>query len=79
MKQRGDWVQGIGRNECLRCSGYGKVYLAIDKTVNHEVAIKKVEMAATDEQCENEDKRLKTSTYPSVNDYQDITMIEMEQ
>ena len=52
-------MQGIRRNECLRCSGYGKVYLAVDKTVNHEVAIKKVEMAATDEQYENEWKTLR--------------------
>ena len=50
----------------MRCSGFGEVYLAIDKTINQEVAIKKVKMTATDERCENENERLKTSTYPSV-------------
>lgn len=49
----------------MRCSGFGEVYLAIDKTINQEVAIKKVKMTATDERCENENERLKTSTYPS--------------
>ena len=42
------------------------MYRAIDKTTNQEVAIKKVKMTATDERCENENQRLKTSTYPSV-------------
>ena len=50
----------------MRYSGFGEVYRAIDKTTNQEVAIKKVRMTATDEQCENENQRLKTSTYPSV-------------
>ena len=50
----------------MRCSGFGEVYRAIDKTTNQEVAIKKVKMTATDERCENENERLKTSTYPSV-------------
>ncbi len=50
----------------MRCSGFGEVYRAIDKTTNQEVAIKKVKMTATDERCENENQRLKTSTYPSV-------------
>ena len=50
----------------MRCSGFGEVYLAIDKTITQEVAIKKVKMTATDERCENETERLKTSTYPSV-------------
>ena len=50
----------------MRCSGFGEVYRAIDKTINQEVAIKKVKMTATDERCENENERLKTSTYPSV-------------
>ena len=50
----------------MRCSGFGEVYLAIDKTINQEVAIKKVKMTATDERCENENERLETSTYPSV-------------
>ena len=49
----------------MRCSGFGEVYRAIDKTINQEVAIKKVKMTATDERCENENERLKTSTYPS--------------
>ena len=49
----------------MRCSSFGEVYLAIDKTTNKEVAIKKVKMTATDERCENENERLKTSTYPS--------------
>ena len=50
----------------MRCSSFGEVYRAIDKTTNKEVAIKKVKMTATDERCENENQRLKTSTYPSV-------------
>lgn len=50
----------------MRCSSFGEVYLAIDTTTNKEVAIKKVKMTATDERCENENERLKTSTYPSV-------------
>ena len=50
----------------MRCSSFGEVYRAIDKTTNKEVAIKKVKMTATDERCENENERLKTSTYPSV-------------
>ena len=49
----------------MRCSSFGEVYLAIDTTENQEVAIKKVKMTATDERCENENERLKTSTYPS--------------
>ena len=49
----------------MRCSSFGEVYRAIDKTTNKEVAIKKVKMTATDERCENENERLKTSTYPS--------------
>ena len=43
----------------MRCSGFGEVYRAIDKTINQEVAIKKVKMTATDERCENEWKTLK--------------------
>ena len=43
----------------MRCSSFGEVYLAIDKTTNKEVAIKKVKMTATDERCENEWKTLK--------------------
>ena len=43
----------------MRCSGFGEVYRAIDKTTNQEVAIKKVKMTATDERCENEWKTLK--------------------
>ncbi len=50
----------------MRCSSFGEVYRAIDKTTNQDVAIKKVKMTATDEQCENENERLETSTYPSV-------------
>ena len=43
----------------MRCSSFGAVYRAIDKTTNKEVAIKKVIMTATDERCENEWKTLK--------------------
>ena len=41
------------------------MYRAVDRGVYQDVAIKKVKMTATDERCENENERLKTSTYPS--------------
>ena len=46
--------------------GFGEVFVALNKKSNEKVAIKKVKMTATDERCENENERLKTSTYPSV-------------
>ena len=50
----------------MRCSSFGEVYRAVDRGVYQDAAIKKVRMITADEQCENENERLETSTYPSV-------------
>ena len=55
----------------MRCSGFGEVYRAIDKTTNQEVAIKKVKMTATDERCENEGQRQKECKSPFVVEFYD--------
>ena len=56
---RGKIGEGLCWMVFFTCSRFGEVYAADDKNTGKVVAIKKVRMTTTDEQCENEGKRLK--------------------
>ena len=55
----------------MRCSGFGEVYRAIDKTTNQKVAIKKVGRKPYDERRDNEWIALRKCKSPFVVEFYD--------
>ena len=58
--------------------GFGEVFVALDKTSNGLVAIKKVKMVMEDEQIENESRLLRECQSPLIVRYYDVLKREGE-
>ena len=58
--------------------GFGEVFVALDKTSNVLVAIKKVKMVMEDEQIENESRLLRECQSPLIVRYYDVLKREGE-
>ena len=58
--------------------GFGEVFVALDKTSNVLVAIKKVKMVMGDEQIENESRLLRECQSPLIVRYYDVLKREGE-
>ena len=58
--------------------GFGEVFVALDKTSNVLVAIKKVKMVMEDEQIENESRLLRECQSPLIVRYYEVLKREGE-
>ena len=64
--------------EWISDSGFGEVFVALDKASNDLVAIKKVKMVMEDEQIENESRLLRECQSPLIVRYYDVLKREGE-
>ena len=62
----------------IRGSGFGEVYVALDKTSNDLVAIKRVKMVMEDDQIKSESKLLKECQSRYIVRYYDVLRMESE-
>ena len=59
MSSRASWVRGTEWMVVMRGRGFGEVFVALDKSSNDLVAIKRVKMVMEDDQIASESKLLK--------------------
>ena len=62
----------------MSVSGFGEVYVALDKTSNDLVAIKRVKMVMEDDQIKSESKLLKECQSRYIVRYYDVMKMESE-
>ena len=62
----------------MSVSGFGEVYVALDKTSNDLVAIKRVKMVMEDDQIASESKLLKECQSRYIVRYYDVMKMESE-
>ena len=78
MSSRASWVRGTKWMGRMRCSGFGEVFVALDKSSNDLVAIKRVKMVMEDEQIASESKLLKECQSRYIVRYYDVMRMESE-
>ena len=78
MSSETSWVKGRSEMEWMRSSGFGEVFVALDKTSNDLVAIKRVKMVTDDDAIANESKMLKECQSRFIVRYYDVLRREGE-
>lgn len=72
MSSRASWEQGRRELEWIRASGFGEVFVALDKKSNDLVAIKRVKPLLNEDKLENEWKLLKECQSRYIVRYYDV-------
>ena len=78
MSSRASWEKGRREMEWIRVRGFGEVFVALDKTSNDLVAIKRVKMVMEDEEIASESKLLKECQSRYIVRYYDVLRREGE-
>ena len=78
MSSRASWEKGEWFRRRIRGSGFGEVFVALDKTSNDLVAIKRVKMVMEDEEIASESKLLKECQSRYIVHYLDVIASESE-
>ena len=78
MSSRASWARGECEMEWIRGSGFGEVFVALDKASNDLVAIKRVKMVMEDEEIASESKLLKECQSRYIVRYYDVLRREGE-
>ena len=78
MSSRANWEKGKCEMEWIRVSGFGEVFVALDKSSNDLVAIKQVKMVMEDDQIASESKLLKECQSRYIVRYYDVLRREGE-
>ena len=78
MSSRASWEKGGWFRRRIRGSGFGEVFVALDKTSNDLVAIKRVKMVMEDDQIKSESKLLKECQSRYIVRYYDVMRMESE-
>ena len=78
MSSRANWEKGEYETTRIRGSGFGEVFVALDRTSNDLVAIKRVKMVMEDDQIASESKLLKECQSRYIVRYYDVLRREGE-
>ena len=78
MSSRASWVRGTEWMVVMRGRGFGEVFVALDKSSNDLVAIKRVKMVMEDDQIASESKLLKECQSRYIVRYYDVLKREGE-
>ena len=78
MSSRASWARGTEWMGMMRRRGFGEVFVALDKTSNDLVAIKRVKMVMEDAEIANESKLLKECQSRYIVRYYDVIRREGE-
>ena len=78
MSSRVSWEKGGWSGRRIRGSGFGEVFVALDKKSNDLVAIKRVKMVMEDDQIASESKLLKECQSRYIVRYYDVLRREGE-
>ena len=78
MSSRANWEKGKCKTTRISVSGFGEVFVALDKTSNDLVAIKRVKMVMEDEEIASESKLLKECQSRYIVRYYDVMRMESE-
>ena len=78
MSSRASWVRGTKWMGRMRCSGFGEVFVALDKSSNDLVAIKRVKMMMDDSEIASESELLKECQSRYIVRYYDVLRREGE-
>ena len=78
MSSRASWEKGKEWMGMMRGRGFGEVFVALDKTSNDLVAIKRVKMVMEDEEIASESKLLKECQSRYIVRYYDVLRREGE-
>ena len=78
MSSRASWEKGECETTRISVSGFGEVFVALDKTSNDLVAIKRVKMVMEDEEIASESKLLKECQSRYIVRYYDVLRREGE-
>ena len=78
MSSRANWEKGEWFGRRIRGSGFGEVFVALDKASNDLVAIKRVKMVMEDEEIASESKLLKECQSRYIVRYYDVLRREGE-
>ena len=78
MSSRASWARGKREMEWIRNSGFGEVFVALDKSSNDLVAIKRVKMMMEDKEIASESKLLKECQSRYIVRYYDVMRREGE-
>mgnify|MGYP000006477429 CR=1 FL=1 len=78
MSSRANWEKGEWFGRWIRASGFGEVFVALDKSSNDLVAIKRVKMVMEDDQIASESKLLKECQSRYIVRYYDVMRMESE-
>ena len=78
MSSRASWVRGTEWMVVMRGRGFGEVFVALDKSSNDLVAIKRVKMVMEDDQIASESKLLKECQSRYIVRYYDVMRMESE-
>ena len=78
MSSRANWEKGECETTRISVSGFGEVYVALDKKSNDLVAIKRVKMVMEDDQIASESKLLKECQSRYIVRYYDVMRMESE-
>ena len=78
MSSRASWARGTEWMGMMRRSGFGEVFVALNKTSNDLVAIKRVKMVMEDAEIANESKLLKECQSRYIVRYYDVLRREGE-
>ena len=72
------WEKGKREMKCLRGSGFGQVFVALEKMSNELVAIKRVKVTSNEAEVESECKLLKSCVSKFIVRYYDVVVKENE-
>ena len=78
MSSRANWEKGEWFVRWIRGSGFGEVFVALDKSSNDLVAIKRVKMVMEDDQIASESKLLKECQSRYIVRYYDVMRMDSE-
>ena len=78
LSSRASWEKGEYETSGIRGSGFGEVFVALDKKSNDLVAIKRVKMVMEDEEIASESKLLKECQSRYIVRYYDVMKMESE-
>ena len=78
MSTRANWEKGECKTTRISVSGFGEVFVALDKTSNDLVAIKRVKMVMEDDQIASESKLLKECQSRYIVRYYDVMRMDSE-
>ena len=78
LSSKASWEKGKGWMGMMRGSGFGEVFVALDKSSNDLVAIKRVKMLMEDEEIASESELLKECQSRYIVRYYDVLRREGE-